>query len=100
MNEMKTNKLFFKKKFNIFLFITIGNYIFITNGKYIYIYKIIKNNKNFESILIKIIKGEIICNDLCLNYLLLINNNFDLVKNFKFNFNHYFKKFFKGIKRL
>ena len=25
-----------------------------------------------------------------MNYLLLINNNFDLVKNFKFNFNNYY----------
>jgi len=56
MNEMKTNKLFFKKKFNIFLFITIGNNIFITNGKYIYIYNIIKKNKYFECILIEKIK--------------------------------------------
>ena len=101
MNEMKTNKLFFKKKFNIFLFITIGNNIFITNGKYIYIYNIIKKNKYFECILIEKIKGDFICNHLYLNYLLLINNNFSLVKNFKFNFNDYFiEKDFKGYKKI
>ena len=101
MNEMKTNKLFFKKKFNIFLFITIGNNIFITNGKYIYIYNIIKKNKYFQSILIEIIEGDFICNHLYLNYLLLINNNFSLVKNFKFNFNDYFiEKDFKGYKKI
>ena len=101
MNEMKTNKLFFKKKFNIFLFITIGNNIFITNGKYIYIYNIIKKNKNFQYILIEIIEGDFICNHLYLNYLLLINNNFNLVKNFKFNFNDYFiEKDFKGYKKI
>ena len=101
MNEMKTNKLFFKKKFNIFLFITIGNNIFITNGKYIYIHNIIKKNKYFECILIEKIKGDFICNHLYLNYLLLINNYFDLVKNFKFNFNDYFiEKDFKGYKKI
>ena len=101
MNEMKTNKLFFKKKFNIFLFITIGNNIFITNGKYIYIYNIIKKNKYFQSILIEIIEGDFICNHLYLNYLLLINNNFSLVKNFEFNFNDYFiEKDFKGYKKI
>ena len=101
MNEMKTNKLFFKKKFNIFLFITIGNNIFITNGKYIYIYNIIKKNKYFECILIEKIKGDFICNHLYLNYLLLINNNFNLAKNFKLNFNDYFiEKDFKGYKKI
>ena len=90
MNEMKTNKFFLKKKFNSFLFITIENNIFIKNGKYIYIYNIIKKNKNFQCILIEIIEGDFICNHLYLNYLLLINTNFDLVKNFKFNFNDYY----------